>query len=183
AFILYNFLGFDKAQLVFSSMSGPLKVTREGDLITLDFPVIRPERFNDYPDGLKEALGVNELVGVYLGRDLLVEVPAEKDVQGARPDFTAIKKLGYKIILTAPGNQVDFVSRFFAPTYGVDEDPVTGSAHSQLIPFWSEKLGKKKMEAKQLSRRGGTLKVEQLDGRVLMGGKCVFYMKGEFELP
>jgi len=84
------------------------------------------------------------------------------------------------MMITAPGKQVDFVSRFFAPTYGIDEDPVTGSAHSQLIPFWSEKLGKTKMEAKQLSQRGGHLWVEQRGERVQMGGQCVFYMKGDF---
>ena len=79
----------------------------------------------------------------------------------------------------APGTEVDFVSRFFAPTAGVDEDPVTGSAHSQLIPFWSEKSGKTKMQARQLSQRGGEIYCEQKNGRVIMGGNCVFYMKGE----
>ena len=103
-----------------------------------------------------------------------------------------IKKTGYKIIITAPGHASDrsqrpdaypdFVSRFFAPTFGVDEDSVTGSAHSQLIPFWNEKLGKTKMQARQLSRRGGHLIVEQKGERVLMGGKCVFYMKGEIRI-
>ena len=90
--------------------------------------------------------------------------------------------MGQKIIITAPGKKVDFVSRFFAPAEGVDEDPVTGSAHSQLIPFWSEKLGKTKMRAKQLSRRGGNLWVEQKGDRVVMAGKCVFYMKGEITI-
>ena len=87
-----------------------------------------------------------------------------------------------KVIITAAGKKVDFVSRFFAPTAGVDEDPVTGSAHSQLIPFWSEKLGKNKMQARQLSKRGGHLMVEQKGDRVQMGGKCVSYMKGEIRL-
>lgn len=83
------------------------------------------------------------------------------------------------MIITAPGKEVDFVSRFFAPGAGIDEDPVTGSAHSQLIPFWSEKLGKNKMLAKQLSQRGGDIYCEQLNTeRVIMGGECVFYMKG-----
>jgi predicted PhzF superfamily epimerase YddE/YHI9 len=86
------------------------------------------------------------------------------------------------VIITAPGKEVDFVSRFFAPTYGIDEDPVTGSAHSQLIPFWNEKLHKTKMIARQLSPRGGQLWVEQKGERVQMGGQCVFYMKGEIFL-
>ena len=93
--------------------------------------------------------------------------------------------MGEKVIITAPGSsqEADFVSRFFAPIAGIDEDPVTGSAHSQLIPFWSEKLGKEKMFARQLSKRGGEIHCEQKGERVLMGGRCIFYMKGEFSLP
>ena len=99
-----------------------------------------------------------------------------------KPDFAILKKLNGMVIITAPGKEVDFVSRFFAPTAGIDEDPVTGSAHSQLIPFWSYKLGKNKMVARQLSHRGGELKCEQKGERVTMGGKCAFYMKGEIDL-
>jgi predicted PhzF superfamily epimerase YddE/YHI9 len=86
------------------------------------------------------------------------------------------------VIITAPGKEVDFVSRFFAPAAGVDEDSVTGSVHSQLIPFWSYKLGKTKMTAKQLSKRGGVIYCEQKRDRVIMGGQCVFYMKGEISI-
>ncbi|RYY54302.1 MAG: PhzF family phenazine biosynthesis protein [Chitinophagaceae bacterium] len=183
AFVLFNILGYDKPKIVFSSMSGPLVITRQGALISMDFPVIPVQLVNEYPAGLEEALGIHKIIGVYKGRDLLVEVASEQEVADARPDFGLIKKTGEKIILTAKGSTADFVSRFFAPTYGVDEDPVTGSAHSQLIPFWSEKLGLAKMKAKQLSKRGGVLQVEKLEGRVIMAGSCVFYMKGEFELP
>src|SRR5215510_3160167 len=182
AYVLYNILGYKKPSITFHSKSGPLIITRDGDVISMDFPSWKPERFNEYPDGLEQALGIKEIVGVYKHRDLLVELNSEEDVRLAQPDFTLIKKMGHKIIITAPcarGNAIDFVSRFFAPTFGVDEDSVTGSAHSQLIPFWSEKLGKKKMQARQLSSRGGHLIVEQLGDRVMMGGKCVFYMKGE----
>ena len=94
-----------------------------------------------------------------------------------------MKKVDGMVIITAPGKEVDFVSRFFAPTAGVDEDPVTGSSHSQLIPFWSYKMGKEKMTAKQLSERGGYILCEQKGDRVIMGGQCVFYMKGEISLP
>jgi PhzF family phenazine biosynthesis protein len=183
AYVLFNILGYDKKQIVFHSKSGPLYVTLQNDIISLDFPSWMPERLNEYPEGLEQALGVKEIVGVYQSRDLLVELNKEEDVQLAQPDFTLIKKLGYKIIITAPGKEVDFVSRFFAPTIGVDEDPVTGSAHSQLIPFWSNKLGKTVMQAKQLSKRGGQLWVEQKGDRVMMGGKAVFYMKAEAVLP
>jgi len=182
AYTLYNILGYNKPGITFHSKSGPLRISRNGDLISLDFPSWKPELFTEYPAELQQALGIKEIVAVYKNRDLLVELNNETDVQNADPDFTLIKKTGYKIIITAPGKTVDFVSRFFAPTFGVDEDPVTGSAHSQLIPFWSEKLGKTKMEARQLSKRGGQLQVEQKGGRVMMGGKCVFYMKGEITL-
>jgi PhzF family phenazine biosynthesis protein len=182
AYVLFNILGYDKPSITFLSKSGPLFITRDKDLISMDFPSWKPERFNEHPDGLEQALGVKEIVGVYKHRDLLVELNSEEDVKKAEPDFGLIKKSGYKMIITAPGMEADFVSRFFAPTFGVDEDPVTGSAHSQLIPFWSEKLGKSKMVARQLSKRGGHLIVEQKGDRVQMGGKCVFYMKGEIKI-
>jgi PhzF family phenazine biosynthesis protein len=179
AYVLFNILGYKKPSVTFHSQSGPLIITRDKDIISMDFPSWKPEKISDYPEGLQQALGVKEIVGVYKNRDLLVELNKEEDVKNAQPDFTLIKKMGYKIIITAPGREVDFVSRFFAPTYGIDEDPVTGSAHSQLIPFWSEKLNKQKMIARQLSKRGGHLWVEQKGNRVQMGGQCVFYMKGE----
>lgn len=108
-----------------------------------------------------------------------MELNSEEDVVNAQPDFTALKATGEKVAITAPGKLVDFVSRFFAPSVGVDEDPVTGSAHSQLIPFWSEKLNKTKLTAKQLSKRGGDIFCEQKGDRVIMGGECVYYMKGK----
>ncbi|MEO5563024.1 MAG: PhzF family phenazine biosynthesis protein, partial [Chitinophagaceae bacterium] len=142
----------------------------------------KPEKLENYPAGLQAAAGVKEIVGVYKYRDLLIELNKEEDVKNAKPDFTALRNIGEKVIITAPGRDVDFVSRFFAPTAGIDEDPVTGSAHSQLIPFWSDKLGKNAMQAKQLSQRGGSLWVEQHGDRVIMAGKCVFYMKGRIEM-
>lgn len=179
AFVLFNILKDKKRSVTFSSKSGLLTVKKKKEMLLMDFPSWKPEMISEYPTGLKEALGVNEIVAVYKYRDLLVELNKEEDVQHAQPDFTAIKKLGEKIIITAPGKKVDFVSRFFAPIAGIDEDPVTGSAHSQLIPFWSEKLNKTVMEARQLSQRGGYIYCEQNGDRVIMGGKCVFYMKGE----
>ncbi|MEO8406187.1 MAG: PhzF family phenazine biosynthesis protein [Chitinophagaceae bacterium] len=182
AHTIFNILKEKKKTLVFYCKSGLLNIKKKKDIIEMEFPSWKPERFNDYPAGLKEMLGVNEIVGVYKHRDLLVELNSERDVQEAKPDFTAIKKTDYKVIITAPGKKVDFVSRFFAPSVGINEDPVTGSAHSQLIPFWSEKLGKTAMEAKQLSARGGHLWVEQRGERVVMAGKCVFYMKAEVSI-
>jgi PhzF family phenazine biosynthesis protein len=182
AYVIFNILKEKKRSVVFSSKSGLLTVKNKKDDLLMDFPSWKPEMISEYPAGLKEALGVNEIVAVYKYRDVLVELNKEEDVVNARPDFTALKKIGEKIIITAPGKSVDFVSRFFAPVAGIDEDPVTGSAHSQLIPFWSEKLGKTLLNAKQLSQRGGDIYCEQNGDRVIMGGKCVFYMKGEIEI-
>ena len=182
AFVLFDIIKEKKKSVTFDSKSGLLTVKKKKDLLLMDFPSWKPEKIDDYPADLKNALGITEIVAVYKFRDLLVELNQEQDVTSAKPDFTSLKKMGEKVIITAPGREVDFVSRFFAPIAGIDEDPVTGSAHSQLIPFWSEKLGKEVMQAKQLSSRGGDIYCEQNGDRVTMGGKCVFYMKGEFKV-
>jgi PhzF family phenazine biosynthesis protein len=182
AFTIFTILKEKKRTVTFSSKSGLLTIKRKKDQLRMDFPSWKPEMISDYPSGLKEILGVNEIVAVYRYRDLLVELNKEEDVVNAKPDFTTLKKMGEKVIITAPGKSVDFVSRFFAPIAGIDEDPVTGSAHSQLIPFWSEKLAKTILNARQLSQRGGDIYCEQNGDRVIMGGKCVFYMKGEFDI-
>lgn len=182
AYVIFEILGSKKKKISFSSHSGILKVYKEKNAIMMDFPSWEPAPFHEYSSELSAILGVNNILGVYKHRDLMVEVASEEEVLQAQPDMTALKNAKQMVILTAPGSKHDFVSRFFAPSAGVDEDPVTGSAHSQLIPFWSNKLGKKKMTAKQLSKRGGELSVAFLGDRVLMGGNCVFYMKGKFEL-
>jgi PhzF family phenazine biosynthesis protein len=183
SFVLFDIIKKKKKKVVFNSKSGLLVVRKIKEGLLMDFPSWKPERIADYPDELSEMIGGKEIVGVYRHRDLLVELQNEEAVKSCQPDFSLMKKHFDKIIITAPGKDVDFVSRFFAPGAGVDEDPVTGSAHSQLIPFWSEKLAKKKMQAKQLSKRGGDIYCEQLsDERVLMGGRCIFYMKGEIEI-
>jgi PhzF family phenazine biosynthesis protein len=183
AYVLFNILNFSKSEIRFSSKSGILKVSQKDVLITMDFPSWKPERLNIYPDNLSAILGGAEIVGVYKHRDILVELFDEEAVKNCVPDFSLMKKHIDKMIITAPGKHVDFVSRFFAPGAGVDEDPVTGSAHSQLIPFWSEKLNKNKMHALQLSKRGGEIWCEQLNtDRVTMAGNGVFYMKGELTL-
>ncbi|WP_276500566.1 PhzF family phenazine biosynthesis protein [Terrimonas pollutisoli] len=183
AFVLFDILKEKKKSVTFNSKSGLLTVRKKKDMLLMDFPSWKPEMITDYPSDLKEALGVNEIVAIYKHRDILVELNKEEDVQNANPDFTTLKKMGLKVIITAPGKKVDFVSRFFAPVAGIDEDPVTGSAHSQLIPFWSEKTAKKIMQARQLSQRGGDIYCEQHGDRVIMGGQCVFYMQGEIIIP
>jgi PhzF family phenazine biosynthesis protein len=183
SYVIFNILKEKKKKIVFSCKSGLLHITRKEDWIQMDFPSWAPEKLNDYSPSLSEALGGVEIVGVYKHRDLLVELMDEDAVKNTKPNFTELKKIHDKIIITAKGKSCDFVSRFFAPGAGIDEDPVTGSAHSQLIPFWSMKLGKKKMLAKQLSFRGGDLQCEQLNTeRVSIAGQCVFYMKGEVRI-
>lgn len=183
AYVLYEHLEFDKPQLIFSCKSGKLVIEKRANVYVMDFPAWKPERFSEYPEELKFILKVDEIVGVYKNRDLVVELNNEEAVKNCSPDFSLLKNTGYKVIVTAPGtNGTDFVSRFFAPTAGIDEDPVTGSAHSQLIPFWAEKLNKNKMFAKQLSQRGGELECKLWGDRVTMAGQCVFYMKGEIEV-
>ncbi len=182
AYILFNKMNFNKPVIRFNSLSGILKVTREDDLICLDFPSWKPERLDIYPDEISAILDYEEIVGVYKDRDILVELMSEDAVKNCNPDFSLMKKHIDKMIITAPGKKVDFISRFFAPGAGIDEDPVTGSAHSQLIPFWAEKLGKNEMHALQVSKRGGELWCTQNGERVMMKGKAVFYMKGEIAL-
>ncbi|MEI8059638.1 MAG: PhzF family phenazine biosynthesis protein [Ferruginibacter sp.] len=183
AWVLFKLLDFKQPEIKFSSISGILKVSNENDFIVMDFPSWKPERLEDYPTMLSQILGEVEIVGVYQNRDLLVELTNEEAIKNCVPDFSLMKKYIDKMIITAPGRSVDFVSRFFAPGAGIDEDPVTGSAHSQLIPFWSEKLGINKMHALQLSKRGGEIWCEQVSAeRVTMSGQCVYYMKGEIEV-
>lgn len=182
AFLVFDVLQVKKKKVVFSSKSGLLTVTRGKKILEMDFPSWPPEKITEYPADLLASLDNPEIAGVYQNREYLVELTNEEAVKNCQPDFSLMKKLGKMVIITAPGKEVDFVSRFFAPTAGIDEDPVTGSAHSQLIPFWSYKLGKQKMTARQLSKRGGDLVVEQKGERVMMGGQCVFYMKGRIQL-
>lgn len=182
AFVLFELMGYKRPNIIFHSQSGPLNISRESDRIYLDFPSWKPERVDVYPLDILTAIGNPEFTGVYKYRDYLVELVNEEAVKNCKPNFSMLKQTGEKLIITAPGTDVDFVSRFFAPSVGVDEDPVTGSAHSQLIPFWSYKFGKDEMKARQLSKRGGEISCRQNGDRVIIGGKCVFYMKGEIEL-
>lgn len=182
AFILFEKLGYPKDEIRFQCKSGLLRVTKKDGLLQMDFPAWKPQPVTEDYSHIIKALGDIQVENVYKYRDLLVEVSSEDVVKNCQPDFTLLKKAGEKVILTSKGTDVDFVSRFFAPVAGIDEDPVTGSAHSQLVPFWAEKCGKNKLHAKQLSERGGELWCEYLGERVTMAGKCVFYMKGEIEL-
>ena len=161
------------------SASGPLTVDVDGDAFVLDFPANEAEP-GEMPEGLQEVLGVKvEECFATEGFYLLV-VADEASVRTLDPDFGQIVSLTQDgVIVTAPGESVDFVSRFFAPGIGINEDPVTGAAHCVLTPYWSKRLDKKQLQARQISERGGEVDCELRDDRVLLRGHVVFYLKGE----
>ena len=181
AFVLFNERNFAGNAIGFHSRSGILHVTRNGEILRLDFPSRPPQPCNA-PVALVKGLGAQP-ANVLKSRDYLAVFKTAAEVQALRPDFAALKTLdSLGIIATAPGEDCDFVSRFFAPQAGVDEDPVTGSAHCTLIPYWSQRLGKNKLFARQISQRGGELFCELAGDRVHIGGKAVLYLRGEIVL-
>ena len=189
AHVLWKERGFAKPDITFQSQSGLLKVRREADgRLVLDFPSRPPRALPpiEHPKVLMQALGPGAAtpLAVLAARDLVVEFARADDVLALRPDFVALESLGYiGLVATAPGSgEVDFVSRFFAPEVGVPEDPVTGSAHSTLIPFWAEKLGKTELFARQESARGGELWCRLRGERVDIGGYAVTFLRGEVQL-
>ena len=180
-FVLTQYLGYTDNVIRFESKSGSLLVERQGDILTLDFPS-RPGEKRSTPDALVNGLG-RPPQEVYLARDYLAVFPSQADILAIQPDqeqLVLLEALG--IIVTAPGEGVDFVSRFFAPRAGIAEDPVTGSSHCTLIPYWAKRLGKTKLTARQLSARGGELFCSLVGERVKIGGQAVTYLKGELEV-
>lgn len=165
----------------FHTKSGMLKASKTGDLIELDFPS-DPEEKAQIPEHLREGLGVDP---IYVGKsrfDYLVHIESEEILRNLKPDFNLIKKVksrGVIVTSTSASSDYDFVSRFFAPASGIDEDPATGSAHCCLAPFWHTKLGKKEMNAFQASKRGGVLHVSLKGDRVLQGGNATTVFRGE----
>ncbi len=164
----------------FMTRSGELVVRREGELLAMDFPARPPQRVEDTGE-VGAALG-KQPRELWAARDFMALFDSEADVRALEPDFRAVARLGRMVIVTAPGEQADFVSRFFAPAHGVDEDPVTGSAHCTLVPYWSERLGKKRLRALQVSRRGGELECEDRGSRVTLAGRAVPYLQGTIAL-
>jgi PhzF family phenazine biosynthesis protein len=180
AFILFTELGRKGAVVNFHSRSGVLSVAREADKLVLDFPA-RPPAGASTPEALIHGLNAQPKE-VLKARDYLVVFGDEDEVRTLKPDYATLKKLDcLGIIATAPGKDCDFVSRFFAPGAGVDEDPVTGSAHCTLIPFWAQRLAKTRLFARQVSQRGGELFCEQTGERVRIGGQAKLYLTGSIE--
>jgi PhzF family phenazine biosynthesis protein len=180
AYVLFTQLHFAKEKLVFHSKSGLLTIHQQGDWFLMDFPSWKPKTATDFPQKLQEALGGVAIESVHRHREWIAVLKDEAAVKACQPNFLLMQSIPEMVIITAKGTEIDFVSRFFAPGSAINEDPVTGSAHSQLIPYWSEVLGKTEMIARQLSQRGGTLRCRQInEERVEIGGQCVFYLKGE----
>lgn len=175
--VIFEFVNHGSTRVEFTSKSGNLSVEKRDDLLFLDFPS-RKAVICDPPHGLEAMLG-SRPSEVLSSRDLMVVFDDEEIVRSLTPDLDAVAELGsFALIVTAPGKASDFVSRFFAPGAGIPEDPVTGSAHCTLIPYWSERLRKKDLHAFQLSRRGGELFCTDRGDRVAIGGRCVTYLSG-----
>jgi predicted PhzF superfamily epimerase YddE/YHI9 len=178
---VFEFLDTNLKEVRFNSQSGALVVERQGDLLVLDFPS-RPGDPVECPKELIDGLGLTPLE-TYLSRDYLVIVKSKEQVLNCKPKWELLQDLpSFGIIVTAPGDDYDFVSRVFFPTDSILEDPVTGSAHCTLIPYWSNRLSKKRLKAKQMSSRGGELVCEDLGERVKIGGRAVLFSRGNINL-
>ena len=177
AHVLFALLEEPGDTVAFETRSGRLTVSRDGDALVMDFPALAPEPWAA-SDALACALGAAP--AEVLGNVNCVAVyPSEADVRGLAPDLRLVAALPYEgVIATAPGEAVDFVSRYFAPKFGIPEDPVTGSAHCELAPYWAKRLGRERLTAHQVSARGGELDCEVKGDRVLLTGRAVTYLEG-----
>jgi PhzF family phenazine biosynthesis protein len=181
AYVLFNILGYKGNQVVFDSRSGILTVTKDDEWLVMDFPA-QPPVLCDIPAEIEKAFDAAP-VECLKSEDYMVVFEREMDVETANPDFAQLQKLDLRgVIITAKSSGYDFVTRFFAPKYGVPEDPVTGSAYTQLAPYWASRTGKKRFNVKQVSSRGGELSCEIVGNRVLISGKAIKYMEGKIKI-
>ena len=182
AAVIRHVLGHGDFPITLLSASGPLVVETAGDSFVLDLPANPPEPVA-LPDGLDEAIGTAS-EECLIGRDIwMLTYPDEQTVRGLGPDFGALADIvEHGLIATAPGDELDFVSRFFAPAIGIHEDPVTGAAHCLLTPYWSARLGKRQMKAQQVSARVGDLDCELAGDRVRLTGNAVFFLSGSIQV-
>lgn len=181
AHVLFHHEGFTGKILEFQSKSGPLRVTNKGDIMEMDFPAADFQPCEADPF-IEKALGKKPME-TYSSADMLAVFESEDDIAGFEPDFRDMAMIDTRcLIVTAKGRSCDFVSRVFAPKVGIDEDPVTGSAHCLLTPYWHEKTGKTSMTARQISKRGGLLFCTMDADRIKIAGKAVTYMEGVITL-
>lgn len=180
--VYFNHLAFSEEEITFNSRSGKLKVKKEGEFLTLDFPADQITRVESHPI-INSQFGAS-VKEIWKGRtDYMVVLGSQKELEEIKPDFKILKLVEARgIIFTSEGNDCDFVSRFFAPQSGINEDPVTGSAHTTLSVYWSKRLGKKELTAIQVSPRMGYLKCKVNEERVEISGSCKTYMVGEVYL-
>ena len=185
AFVLFNIHNYSDPLIKFySPRSGWLAVEKKEDMLFLDFPTDQLTRLTEEQNiALRNCIGTIPIESYKGKTDYIAVIDSEHSLQNLQPDLSEISKLkGRGLVVTAKGDQVDFVSRFFAPQSGINEDPVTGSAHTSLLPVWSKKLGKTRLIANQLSKRGGQLVCEFKNDRCLIGGKARLYLSGEINL-
>jgi PhzF family phenazine biosynthesis protein len=183
AWVVFNELEPGRTEAFFRSRSGPLGVVAEGSRLALDFPSRPPRPAEAQAGPLAEALG-RAPAETLSSRDLMAVYEREEDVRSLVPDMRKVGAFDVTgVIATAPGHECDFVSRFFAPAFGIPEDPVTGSAHCTLVPYWARRLGKTTLRARQISPRGGELFCELRGDRVEIAGRAVKYLEGTIEVP
>lgn len=183
AYVLFNYENHTGNEIFFHSpRSGKLNVSKDGELLTLNFPSDNLERI-ELSDELKKGFN-KQAIEVFKGKtDYMFVFDSEEQIKNLKPDFQELSKWNVRgVIVTAKGEKSDFVSRFFAPQSGIDEDPVTGSAHTSLTPYWADRLGKKELTAIQLSFRKGNLKCKLLKDRVEISGKAKTYLIGEIHI-
>ena len=181
AWVLFHEVQPERDDVLFHTKSGELLVERDGDELILDFPSL-PAEPCDAPEGLAAALGATPTEVRAVGHWYLAVLEDEEAVRGLAPDMAALGRLDRSVIATAPGDEVDFVSRCFAPAVGVPEDPVTGSAHCTSAPYWAEQLGQRRLSARQVSARGGDLVCTVRGDRVRLAGQGVLVIRGELFL-
>ena len=181
AFVIFSILEYRKKTIVFTSKSGELSISKNGTWLAMDFPTQKPT-----PCALPKQIMTafqNQPIECLKSQDYVVVFKNEAQILNAEPDIALLNQLDLRgVIITAISKKYDFVNRVFAPKFGINEDPVTGSAFTQLIPYWSEKLNKKELTAKQVSKRGGEVNCVYLDKRVKISGKAIKYMVGSIEI-
>ena len=181
AYVLFDILGYEKDKIEFDSRSGRLTVMQDNEWLTMDFPA-QPPVACDTPAEIVKAFHI-EPMECLKSEDLIVVFERENDVESANPDLGPLMKLDLRgVAITAKSNRWDFIARFFAPKYGIPEDPVTGSAYTQLAPYWASKMGSKRFHVKQVSPRGGELTCEVAGERVFISGKATKFLQGKINI-